>query len=110
MLHFKASILIFFSHVQLPETETPFFSNLCRVTGKTVHRKISSFLHTDIDSRPSAYIDPNSIFTSKFSKFVIYFWFSVNMKETAVFPEKIKNSLWLPFVMQHSAIPLCRKM
>lgn len=43
---FKASIFIFFRHVQLTETETPFFADLCRVTGKIVHRKISSFLHT----------------------------------------------------------------
>ena len=91
MLHFKASIFIFFSHIQLPETEAPFFTNLCRITGKIVHRKISSFLHTCIDSCPSACIDANSIFTSKFSKLMIYFWFPVNMKDIAAFPRKDKE-------------------
>lgn len=72
-------------------SETPFFTNLCRVTGKIVHRKVYSFLHTYIDSCSSAYIDPNSIFASRFLKLMIYFWFPVTTKDTAAFPRKDKE-------------------
>lgn len=41
---------------------------------------------------------------------MIYVWFPVTIKILLPFPERIKNALRLPFVMQLSAIPLCRKM
>lgn len=58
---------------------------------KIVHRKISSFLRTYIDSCPSACTDPNSVFTSKFLKLMIYFLFPVNRKDTTAFPRKAKE-------------------
>jgi len=89
MLHFKASVFIFFKAIYnyLKHRHLSLLI-YARETGKIVHRKISSFLHTSINSCPSVYIGPNSIFTSKFSRLMNYFWFPVNMKDTAAFPRK----------------------